>query len=155
MDSRSRLDKLDVRSRARHKPDRNWKAGQGRLFTPLPPQLTLIEPQGLHLAGRTPQTLVTGDQAKGDNKQWLLTGFPARVSAAPTHPSRPPSSRSYAVLPGRRRRLSQTEGLRLRKSRPGTSARASPPVAPAHPPLRGIQLQSATLLGTKSPLPLH
>lgn len=51
------------------------------------------------------------------------------LPAAPIRPSSRPSSRDSAGLTGRRR-LNQTEGLWLRKSRPGTSGPARLPAAP-------------------------
>lgn len=106
-----------------------------------PPALTLGKPQGLHLAGRAPSAPVSWNSSPRSLPAVAGQAYSPGPGQAPLFPtatraSRPHSVLSSAGLEGGHCRLSQTEGLRLRKSRPGTSApaRGRGPTFPRGPP---------------------
>lgn len=76
-------------------------------------------------------------QVRGENKQSLLTRSQPRALAVTARGSDPPPSQGSAGLAIRHRRPSQTRGLRLRKSRPGTRIPAPQLTAPAQPSSQG------------------
>lgn len=155
MATQIRLDKLDGRSRAGTSQAR-WeleaRTKQVCLYA-LPPWQSRASrnPRGLHLAGCALSTRVSWGSGERQEQSLLRGPQASAVTATGSiRSSSAPSSRGSSGLTGRRR-LSQTEGLRLRKSRPGTSAPARLPAAQAQPPLRDSQLAGSARLRTESP----